>query len=36
MRAIVITRNGGPEVLEPAERPAPEPGQRAVRCRDMA
>jgi NADPH2:quinone reductase len=26
MRAIVITRNGGPEVLEPAERPAPEPG----------
>ncbi|MEU5989210.1 quinone oxidoreductase [Spirillospora sp. NPDC047418] len=26
MRAIVITRNGGPEVLEPAERPGPEPG----------
>ncbi|MEU8345747.1 quinone oxidoreductase [Spirillospora sp. NPDC048832] len=26
MRAIVITRNGGPEVLEAAERPAPEPG----------
>jgi NADPH2:quinone reductase len=26
MRAIVITRNGGPEVLEPVERPAPEPG----------
>jgi len=26
MRAIVITENGGPEVLEPAERPAPEPG----------
>lgn len=26
MRAIVITRNGGPKVLEPAERPAPEPG----------
>ncbi|MFF4238902.1 quinone oxidoreductase family protein [Actinomadura geliboluensis] len=26
MRAIIITRNGGPEVLEPAERPAPEPG----------
>ncbi|GAA1869807.1 quinone oxidoreductase family protein [Actinomadura bangladeshensis] len=26
MRAIVITRNGGPEVLEPAERPVPEPG----------
>ncbi|TDD83909.1 quinone oxidoreductase [Actinomadura darangshiensis] len=26
MRAIVITRTGGPEVLEPAERPDPEPG----------
>jgi NADPH:quinone reductase len=26
MRAIVITRNGGPEVLEPGERPDPEPG----------
>jgi NADPH2:quinone reductase len=26
MRAIVITQNGGPEVLEPAERPVPEPG----------
>ncbi|WP_433473620.1 quinone oxidoreductase family protein [Spirillospora sp. CA-142024] len=26
MRAIVITRSGGPEVLEPAERPEPEPG----------
>ncbi|WP_021598491.1 quinone oxidoreductase family protein [Actinomadura welshii] len=26
MRAIVVTRTGGPEVLEPAERPAPEPG----------
>ncbi|MEO3824572.1 quinone oxidoreductase [Actinomadura sp. B10D3] len=26
MRAIVITRTGGPEVLEPADRPAPEPG----------
>ncbi|WP_141582639.1 quinone oxidoreductase [Actinomadura sp. WMMA1423] len=26
MRAIVITRNGGPEVLEASERPAPEPG----------
>ena len=26
MRAIVITENGGPEVLTPAERPVPEPG----------
>ncbi|MGH3242879.1 MAG: quinone oxidoreductase family protein [Spirillospora sp.] len=26
MRAIVITENGGPEVLAPAERPVPEPG----------
>ncbi|NVI90574.1 quinone oxidoreductase [Actinomadura sp. BRA 177] len=26
MRAIVITRTGGPEVMEPAERPVPEPG----------
>ncbi|MFI0480686.1 quinone oxidoreductase family protein [Actinomadura sp. 9N215] len=26
MRAIVITENGGPEVLAAAERPAPEPG----------
>ncbi|TDD25162.1 quinone oxidoreductase [Actinomadura sp. KC06] len=26
MRAIVITENGGPEVLAPAERPDPEPG----------
>jgi NADPH:quinone reductase len=26
MRAIVIERNGGPEVLEPRDRPAPEPG----------
>lgn len=26
MRAIVITRNGGPEVLEAAERPGPAPG----------
>lgn len=26
MRAIVITRPGGPEVLEASERPAPEPG----------
>jgi NADPH:quinone reductase len=26
MRAVVIERNGGPEVLVPAERPDPEPG----------
>ena len=26
MRAIVIERNGGPEVLEPRDRPEPEPG----------
>ncbi|WP_396453761.1 quinone oxidoreductase family protein [Actinomadura sp.] len=26
MRAIVVTENGGPEVLKEAERPAPEPG----------
>ena len=26
MRAIVINRNGGPEVLELDERPVPEPG----------
>ena len=26
MRALVVTRNGGPEVLEVQERPVPEPG----------
>ncbi|MFV2173409.1 quinone oxidoreductase [Actinomadura sp. LOL_016] len=26
MRAIVVSENGGPDVLEPAERPDPEPG----------
>jgi len=26
VRAIVIERNGGPEVLEPRDRPEPEPG----------
>ena len=26
MRAIVVTRHGGPEVLEPADRPDPSPG----------
>jgi NADPH2:quinone reductase len=27
MRAVVIERNGGPEVLEPGERPDPEPSE---------
>lgn len=31
MRAIVITRPGGPDVLEVQERPAPEPGAGQVR-----
>ncbi|MGH3354803.1 MAG: alcohol dehydrogenase catalytic domain-containing protein, partial [Nocardioidaceae bacterium] len=26
MQAIVVARTGGPEVLEPQERPTPEPG----------
>src|SRR5689334_15685807 len=30
MRAIVFERNGGPEVLELTERPAPEPGEGEV------
>jgi NADPH:quinone reductase len=30
MRAIYFERNGGPEVLEPADRPAPEPGDGEV------
>ena len=33
MRAIVISRPGGPEVLELSERPAPEPGLGQVRVR---
>src|SRR5215207_2993129 len=33
MRAIVITRPGGPDVLELAERPTPEPGLGQVRVR---
>jgi putative PIG3 family NAD(P)H quinone oxidoreductase len=33
MRAIVITRPGGPEVLEVQERPAPEPGLGQIRVR---
>jgi NADPH:quinone reductase-like Zn-dependent oxidoreductase len=31
MRAAVFTRHGGPEVLEPAELPTPEPGPGEVR-----
>lgn len=33
MKAIVITRPGGPEVLVPQERPAPEPGPGEIRVR---
>lgn len=33
MRAIVITRHGGPEVLEPRDVPLPEPGPREIRVR---
>lgn len=33
MRAVVITRPGGPEVLEIQERPAPEPGPGQIRVR---
>jgi NADPH:quinone reductase len=33
MKAIVITRPGGPEVLELQERPAPEPGLGQIRVR---
>lgn len=33
MRAIVITRPGGPDVLEEQERPLPEPGPSQVRVR---
>jgi putative PIG3 family NAD(P)H quinone oxidoreductase len=36
MRAIVITRAGGPEVLEDHERPTPEPGLGQVRVRVRA
>ena len=36
MRAIVITRPGGPEVLELEERPTPEPGLGQVRVRIRA
>jgi putative PIG3 family NAD(P)H quinone oxidoreductase len=33
MRAFVIARPGGPEVLQPAERPLPEPGPGEIRVR---
>jgi len=33
MKAIVIARPGGPEVLVPEERPAPEPGPGEIRVR---
>ena len=36
MKAIVITRAGGPEVLELQERPAPEPGLGQIRVRVRA
>jgi putative PIG3 family NAD(P)H quinone oxidoreductase len=36
MRAVVITRPGGPEVLEILDRPMPEPGLSQVRIRVVA
>src|SRR5690606_6065886 len=36
MKAIVITRPGGPEVLEEQERPMPEPGPSEIRVRVRA
>jgi putative PIG3 family NAD(P)H quinone oxidoreductase len=33
MRAVVVTRPGGPEVLQLAERPLPEPGPGEIRVR---
>jgi NADPH:quinone reductase-like Zn-dependent oxidoreductase len=36
MREIVITRHGGPEVMEARERPTPEPGPGEVRIRVKA
>lgn len=33
MRSIVITRSGGPEVLEEQQRPIPEPGPSEIRVR---
>src|SRR5688500_10305586 len=36
MRAVVISRPGGPEVLELQERPVPEPGPEQIRVRVRA
>ena len=36
MRAVILTRPGGPEVLEIQERPAPEPGLGQIRVRVRA
>src|SRR2546423_15479417 len=36
MKAIIITRPGGPEVLEMQERPKPEPGVGQIRVRVRA
>jgi len=36
MKAIVITRPGGPDVLEQHDRPTPEPGHGQVRVRVLA
>src|SRR5258706_12220993 len=36
MRAVIITRPGGPEVLEIQERPKPEPGVGQIRVRGRA
>jgi NADPH:quinone reductase len=36
MRAVVITRSGGPEVLELRDRPTPEPGPSQIRVRVRA
>ena len=36
MRAMVVRRFGGPEVLEPVEVPAPEPGPGQLRIRVAA
>jgi NADPH2:quinone reductase len=36
MRAVGITRFGGPDVLELVERPVPEPGDGEVRIRVAA
>ncbi|HKC81587.1 MAG TPA: hypothetical protein VKB91_10355, partial [Gemmatimonadaceae bacterium] len=36
MKAVIITRHGGPEVLEVQERPKPEPGVGQIRVRVRA